>query len=101
MEKKRSAKPKTFEELVELNYGKPGTAARNEFEEKTQFFFIGEMLREARKEAGLTQEQLAARTDTKKSYISRLENGKADIQLSTLFRLFEEGLGKKVNLFIE
>lgn len=37
---------------------------------------------------------------TKKSYISRLENGKCDIQLSTLYRIFEFGLGKKVNLLI-
>ena len=49
--------------------------------------------------AGLTQEQLAERVGTKKAYISRIENGKADIQLSTLFRLFA-GLGKRVNVAI-
>ena len=58
------------------------------------------MLKEARKEAKITQEQLAERIGTKKSYISRLENGKADIQLSTLFKIFEIGLGRKIQLTI-
>ncbi len=44
----------------------------------------------------MTQEDLADRTGTKKSYISRLENGKIDIQVSTLFKIFEEGLGKRL-----
>lgn len=92
---------KTFEDRVDKQYGKPGSARRNAFEEKTQLFLIGEMIKEARKEAGLTQEQLAERIGTKKTYISRLENGKGDIQLSTLFRIVEEGLGKKVSIFID
>jgi HTH-type transcriptional regulator/antitoxin HipB len=56
------------------------------------------MLKEALKEANMTQEELAEKVGTKKSYISRLENGKCDIQLSTLYRIFEFGLGKKVNI---
>jgi len=58
------------------------------------------MLKEARHEAQLTQEQLAKKVGTKKSYISRLENGKCDIQLSTLYRIFEEGLGRRISLLI-
>jgi predicted transcriptional regulator len=46
----------------------------------------------------MTQKQLAEKVGTKKSYISRLENGKCDIQLSTLYKIFESGLGKKVNI---
>ncbi|MFZ4549923.1 MAG: helix-turn-helix domain-containing protein [Bacteroidales bacterium] len=48
----------------------------------------------------MTQEQLADKIGTKKSYISRLENGKVDIQLSTLFKIFETGLGRKIQLTI-
>jgi len=48
------------------------------------------MLKEERKKAQLTQEQLALRTGTKKSYISRVEQGKADIQLSTFVLMFQE-----------
>ncbi|MCH5216776.1 MAG: helix-turn-helix transcriptional regulator, partial [Muribaculaceae bacterium] len=54
---------------------------------------------EERLKAGLTQQQLAERIGTKKTYISRVENGKTDIQLSTLYRIFE-GLGKRVALTI-
>jgi HTH-type transcriptional regulator / antitoxin HipB len=88
----------SFDELLNAKYGNVGTEARDVFEEKAQYFVISEMLKEARKEANMTQEQLAEKVGTKKSYISRLENGKCDIQLSTLYRIFEFGLGKRVNL---
>lgn len=91
---------RTFDELLDIKYGNIGTEKRDDFEEKAQYFVISEMLKEARKEAKMTQEQLAVKVGTKKSYISRLENGKCDIQLSTLYRIFEFGLGKKVNLLI-
>lgn len=58
------------------------------------------MLQEARKEAKLTQEELAGKTGTKKSYISRIESGKSDIQLSTFYRIIEIGLGKTLNIAI-
>ena len=58
------------------------------------------MIKEARKEAQMTQDDLAKKTGTKKSYISRLENGKIDVQISTLFKIFEEGLGKRLGLII-
>lgn len=101
MERKKTPKVKTYEDLVDKEYGMPGTAKRNAFEEKAQLYLIGDMLKDTRKKAGLTQEQLAEKVGTKKSYISRLENGKGDIQLTTLFRIFEEGLGKRVNIFID
>lgn len=94
----RSAK--NFDELLDIKYGKIGTEKRDQFEEKAQYFVISEMLKDARKEAKMTQEELAKKVGTKKSYISRLENGKCDIQLSTLYRIFEFGLGKRVNLTI-
>ena len=91
---------RNFDELLDIKYGKIGTEKRDDFEEKAQYFVISEMLKEARKEAKMTQEQLAEKVGTKKSYISRLENGKCDIQLSTLYKIFEFGLGKRVNLLI-
>lgn len=98
MSKETIAKAKDFDELLNLKYGKIGSEKRGAFEEKAQYFVISEMLKEARKEANMTQEQLAQKVGTKKSYISRLENGKCDIQLSTLYRIFEFGLGKRINL---
>jgi len=88
----------SFEELLELEHGKVGTTSRNEYEENAQMFIISEMLKAARREANLTQEQLAERSGTKKSYISKLENAKGNIQLSTLIRIFEKGLNKRIGL---
>jgi ribosome-binding protein aMBF1 (putative translation factor) len=93
-------KAKTFDELLDAQFGKVGTKRRDEFDKRAQYFVISEMLREARLDANLTQQELAERVGTKKSYISRLENGNCDIQLSTLYRIFEEGLGRKVSLLI-
>ncbi len=89
---------KTFDELLDIKYGKLGTPRRDEFETRAKAFVVGEMIKDARKEAHLTQEELASKTGTKKSYISRVENGKIDIQVSTLFKIFEEGLGKRIGL---
>lgn len=89
---------KTFDELLDIKYGKIGSSTRDEYEAKANYFIISEMLKEARKEAHITQEQLADKIGTKKSYISRLENGKADIQVSTLYKIFETGLGRKIRL---
>lgn len=94
-------KQKTFEELLDIKYGELGSPKRNAFEEKAMIFAVSEMLKEARKTAGLTQEQLATKLGTKKSYISRIENGKTDIQLSTLYRIFEEGLDRRVIITID
>ena len=89
----------TLDELLDVEYGKPGTPEREEFDKEAQAFCLAETLKEERLRAGLTQQQLAERIGTKKTYISRLENGKADIQLSTLYRIFE-GLGRRVSLTI-
>jgi DNA-binding XRE family transcriptional regulator len=88
----------SFDQLIEVEHGEIGTESRNTYEENSQMFIISEMLKDARKEAKMTQEQLAEKTGTKKSYISRIENGKGNIQLSTLIRLFELGLNKRIGL---
>jgi DNA-binding XRE family transcriptional regulator len=90
----------TFDEHLDKRYGKIGTEKRTNFEIKAKAFAIGELLRDARKEAQMTQEELAKKTGTRKSFISRIENGHSDIQLSTLYRLVEIGFGKRVNLSI-
>jgi DNA-binding XRE family transcriptional regulator len=91
---------KSFDDHLDDRYGKIGTESRAEFEIKAKAFAIGEILRAARLEAKMTQEDLAKKTGTRKSFISRIENGHSDIQLSTLYRIIEIGLGKTVNLTI-
>lgn len=88
-----------LEDLIAEDFGLSGTPEREMFDRDAETFILAERLREERLKAGLTQKQLAERIGTKKSYISRLENGRADVQLSTLFRIFE-GLGKRVRLTI-
>lgn len=90
----------TFDEHLDNRYGKVGTVKRTDFEIKAKAFAIGEIIKEERRLASMTQEQLAEKTGTKKSFISRIENGHSDIQLSTLYRLLEYGLGRKITLTI-
>lgn len=91
---------KTLDEHLVKRYGKRGTQKRTEFEIKAKAFMIGEIIKEERRLANLTQEQLAEKIGAKKSFISRIENGHSDIQLSTLYRLLEFGLGRKVQLTV-
>lgn len=90
---------KTFDELLDAEYGERGTDAREIFEAEAEAFCLAECLKEQRRLAGLTQQQLAEKIGTKKSYISKIENGRSDVQLSTLFRIFA-GLGKRVSVTI-
>ncbi|HIT46553.1 MAG TPA: helix-turn-helix transcriptional regulator [Candidatus Cryptobacteroides merdipullorum] len=89
----------SLEEMIAEDFGPQGSVEREAFDRDTETFILAERLKEERLKAGLTQEQLAEKIGTKKSYISRLENGKADVQLSTLFRIFE-GLGRRIRLTI-
>ena len=89
---------KNLDELIDLEHGKIGTETRNKYEENSQMFIISEMLKEARKDANLTQEQLAEKAGKKKRYISKIENAKGNIQLSTLIRIFEIGLNRRIGL---
>jgi len=84
-----------LEELIAEDFGVPGSAERNAYDIECDAFIIGEQLKAERARAGLTQEQLAEKVGSKKSFISRIENGRADIQISTLVKLFH-GLGRQV-----
>ena len=92
---------KTFTQHLDKRYGEIGTKERTEFEIKAKSFAIGELIKEERKLAHLTQEQLADKIGAKKSFISRIENGHSDIELSTLYKLIEFGLGRKINFTIQ
>jgi len=89
-----------FENLLIEKYGQKGSPEREKYDTESLAFRLGVMLREARKEANITQEQLAERTGTKKSYISRIERGKSDIQITTYYKLVELGLGRTLNVSI-
>lgn len=86
-------------DYITEDYGEEGTPTRTEFDSRVDAFILGERLKEERLKAGFTQEQLAARIGTKRSYISRVENGQTDIQVSTLFKIFN-GLGRRLSLTV-
>ena len=67
------------------------------FEEGYKEFKIGVLLKQAREQAGLTQEQLAKRINTKKTAISRIENHAEDIKLSTIQKV-ASALGKNLEI---
>lgn len=89
-----------LEDLLIRKYGAKGTPARDQFDADSLAFRLGVMLKEARREAKITQEELARRTGTKKSYISRIERGQSDIRMSTWQKLIETGLGRQMHISI-
>ena len=91
---------KTFDQILDEKYGKKGNAERDQYDADSLAFRLGAMLKEARVKANLTQEEHEKKTGTKKSYISRIERGLSDIQISTYYKLIELGLGKQLNISI-
>ena len=89
-----------FEDLLKDKCGEKGTPERDRYEADSLAFRLGVVLKEARIEVHITQEELASKTGTKKSYISRIERGQSDIQISTFHKLIETGLGKHLNISI-
>lgn len=88
----------TWDEHLDSKYGASGTSTRKKFQEEFETFKIGVLIQEARKSRNLTQQQLADKVGTTKSYISRIENDASDIRLSTLMRIIREGLDGQLEL---
>ena len=101
--KKRMVKmnTKSWTDIKDTIYGKKGTTRRDELEREVEPFKIGLLLRKAREEKHLTQEQLGDIINKKRTYISRVENNGSNLTLKTLFDIVEKGLGGKVNISID
>lgn len=91
----------TLEQFKEKHYGKRGTKKRDDLEAGYEIFKLGALLHEARIQKGLTQEELAGRVGTTKSYISKIENDIKEVRLSTLQKIVELGLGGRIKLAID
>ncbi|AWH84980.1 transcriptional regulator [Flavobacterium album] len=91
----------SLEEFKEKHYGKIGTKKRDELEAGYEDFKVGAMLHIARLEKGLTQQELADKAGTTKSYISKIENNVKEVRLSTLQKIVEVGLGGNLELSIK
>jgi HTH-type transcriptional regulator/antitoxin HipB len=99
--KKENKNLTSFSEHLDMQYGKKGTITRDTYEQEFEAFKLGVMLQELRKEQGLTQEQLAQKCGTTKTYISRIENNASDIRLSTLIRIIREGFGLQLKFSVD
>ena len=87
----------TSSEHLDEKYGKVGSQSREEFEAKAEAWYYAELLRNERKRQKMTQQQLGDRIGKKREYISSLEQGKTDMQLST-FVLIANALGLRFSL---
>ena len=87
----------TANDLLDSKYGRKGTSDRESFDAKAKAWYYAEVLKEARKSAGMTQQQLADRIGKKREYVASLEKGETDMQLST-FLMISEAVGLKFAL---
>ena len=87
----------TTEDMFVDEYGARGTAMRDEFDAKSRAWYYAEVLKNARKAAGITQQQLAEKIGKKREYVAMLEKGETDMQLST-FIMISEAVGLKFAL---
>jgi ribosome-binding protein aMBF1 (putative translation factor) len=97
----KKRKVMTLDEIKDKFYGKPGTKRRDKLEEGYEDFKLGALIYAARQEKGMTQEELAEKIGSTKSYISKIENDIKEVRLSTLKKIIELGLGGQLLLSIK
>jgi HTH-type transcriptional regulator / antitoxin HipB len=100
MKKKKNSNLTSFVDHLDKKYGKRGSTKREAYEQAFETFKLGVLIQEMREEKNLTQQQLALKCGTTKSYISRIENNASDIRLSTLMRIIQEGFGGHLQLSV-
>jgi len=91
----------TLDQFKDKHYGKPGTTKRDQLEAGYENFKIGVLIHEARLEKGMTQEELAEKVGTTKSYISKIENNIKEARISTLQKIVKLGFNGKLQLSIK
>ena len=90
----------TLEKLTDNYIGKLGTPDREQFEFELKLDILGDMIKKARKEKQLTQEQLGELVGVQKAQISKIENNTKDVRLSTIMKVFN-ALKAKVKMTID
>jgi DNA-binding XRE family transcriptional regulator len=90
----------SLEDLTDQYIGKKGSPKREQFEFDLKLDILGDMIKKARKEQHLTQEQLGKLVGVQKAQISKIENNAKDVRFSTVMKVFE-ALKAKVRMTIE
>lgn len=99
--KKQETNILSLEDFKTKHYGERGNARREELEVGYENFKIGALIQQARQEKGMTQEELARKVGTTKSYISKIENNIKEVRLSTLQKIIKIGLNGELELSIK
>ena len=97
-DEKWNSLPKVNDRLNEI-YGAPGTPSRDAFEARAKAWYYAELLKEERKRQKLTQQQLADKIGKKREYISTIERGNSDMQMSTFLQI-ASALGLRFSLVV-
>lgn len=92
---------KTLDQIKDKYYGEIGTPERDRLENELEALRIGFKIKSTREQLNMTQEQLAARVNKKRTYISKVENDGENITLRTLFDIVERGLGGRLHISFE
>ncbi len=86
-----------YDKVLDAKFGNEGTEQRRQAEDKAYAFYTAQVIHDARKEANVTQTELAARINSTKSYISKIENGVINPSVATFYRIID-ALGMKVEI---
>ncbi len=97
MNHKNDGQIRSYSRVLDQKYGAPGTPERAQFEAEAEAFYSGQMIRDVRKEAGMTQMELAKEIGVNKSYISRIENGQIVPSVASFFRMIS-AMGMQVQI---
>lgn len=87
----------SYDAVLDQKYGAVGTPERDAFRKEAYAYYLGKIIREARKEERITQSELARRIGANKSYISRVENGLIDPTISTVYSIIT-ALGLRIEI---
>jgi DNA-binding XRE family transcriptional regulator len=86
-----------YDAVLDNEYGKVGTPERESFRREAYAWYMGQLLHDARKSEKVTQQELASRIGSSKSYISKIENGAIEPGVGTFYRIIE-ALGLRVDI---
>lgn len=90
-------KIKSYDAVLDKRYGAVGTPEREAFRKEAYAYYMGQVIREARREEKITQSELGKRIGANKSYISRIENGLIDPTISTIYSIIT-ALGLRIEI---
>ena len=99
LDEKKLSRLKSGTQHLDEKYGEKGTPVREEFDARAKAWYYAELLRSERKRQKITQQQLGERIGKKREYVSALEKGQTDMQLST-FMLIANALGLRFSLVV-